>query len=110
MHAFAGQHNAFGKRERCALVPAPIWDHIENCLALSDLAEAETLAIAGHEKLSEIAVLEMGNHRIHPPSGEARIQRIIAEDIEHARRCGNHRRSAELQAVLKHFCVRHGPV
>ena len=81
----------------------------EDCLALSDLTEAEILAIAEHENLPEITALELGHYLVHTPGGDARIRRIIADDIEHARHCGNHRRSAELKAVLKHFCAQHKP-
>ena len=79
----------------------------EDCLALADLTEEEILAIAEHENLPETAALELGHYLIHTPGGEIRIQRMIIDDIEHARQCGNHRRSAELKSVLRHFCEQH---
>ncbi len=79
----------------------------EDCLALSELTEAEILAIAEHENLPEITALEFGNYLVQSPGGEKRIRRMIIEDIEHARHCGNHKRSAELKSVLRHFCAQH---
>lgn len=79
----------------------------EDCLALSALTEAEILAVAEHENLPETAALELGNYLLQTPGGELRIKRIIIEDIEHAMRCGNHRRSAELKRVLSRFCAQH---
>ena len=80
----------------------------EDCLALADLTEEEILAIAEHENLPETAALELGHYLVHTPGGELRIQRMIIDDIEQARRCGNHRHSAELKTVLQQFCEHHG--
>jgi hypothetical protein len=80
---------------------------LEDCLALSELTEEEILAIAEHENLPEIVALELGNYLVHAPGGEARIKRMIRDDIEHAKACGNHRRIGELKSVLKHFCAQH---
>ena len=79
----------------------------EDCLALADLTEEEILAIAEHENLPETTALELGHYLLHEPGGELRIRRMIIDDIEQARRCGNHRHSAELKAVLQHFCEHH---
>lgn len=79
----------------------------EDCLALSTLTEAEILAIAEHENLPEATALELGNYLMQTPGGDLRIKQIIADDIDHAARCGNHRRSAELKHVLQHFCDQH---
>ena len=79
----------------------------EDCLALSLLTEAEILAIAEHENLPEATALELGNYLVQTPGGDLRIKQIISEDIEHAHRCGNFRRSAELKHVLRHFCEQH---
>jgi hypothetical protein len=79
----------------------------EDCLAPCELTEAEILAIAEHENLPEVAALELGNYLVHMPGGERRIRRMIIDDIEHARHCGNLRRYAELKSVLRHFCEQH---
>jgi hypothetical protein len=80
----------------------------DDCLALSELTEAEILAIAEHENLPEVTALELGNYLMQMPGGDLRVKKIIADDIEHARHCGNHRRAAELKHVLKQFCEQHG--
>lgn len=79
----------------------------EDCLALSALTEDEILAVAEHENLPAATALEFGNYLLQTPGGDLRIKRIIVEDIEHARQCGNHRRSAELKHVLARFCEQH---
>ena len=79
----------------------------EDCLALADLTEEEILAIAEHENLPETAALELGHYLMHTPGGEMRIRRMIIEDIQHARRSGNHRHCAELSMVLQQFCEQH---
>jgi len=79
----------------------------EDCLALSALTEAEILAVAEHENLPETTALELGNYLLQTPGGDLRIKRIITDDIEYALQCGNHRRSAELKSVLRHFCEQH---
>ena len=81
----------------------------EDCLALADLNEEAILAIAEHENLPETAALELGHYLMHTPGGEMRIRRMIVDDIEHARRCGNHQHSAKLKVVLQHFCEQHAP-
>ena len=80
---------------------------IEDCIALSELTEEEILAIAEHENLPEIVALELGNYLVHTRQGEARIERMILDDIERAQACGNQRRAGELKSVLKHFCETH---
>ena len=79
----------------------------EDCLAFSELTEAEILAIAEHENLPEVTALELGNYLVHSPGGELRIKRMIMDDIKHAQHCGNHRRAAELKHVLRHYCEQH---
>jgi hypothetical protein len=79
----------------------------EDCLALSTLTEAEILAVAEHENLPETTALELGNYLMQTPGGDLRIKQIIVDDIDHATRGGNHRRSAELKHVLRQFCEQH---
>jgi len=79
----------------------------EDCLALAELTEEEILAIAEHEHVPEMVALELGNYLVHTPQGERRIKRMMAEDIEHARRTGNTGRVLELKLVLRHFLETH---
>ncbi|MCB1909339.1 MAG: hypothetical protein KDH15_18395 [Rhodocyclaceae bacterium] len=80
---------------------------IEDCIELSELTEDEILAIAEHEHIPEMVALELGNYLTHSPAGERRIRRMICEDIDHARKCGNLPRVAALKLVLKHFVENH---
>ena len=80
---------------------------IEDCIELSELSEEEILAIAEHEHVPEMVALELGNYLTHSAAGERRIRRMICEDMDRARACGNLQRLAELKLVLKHFVENH---
>ncbi len=80
---------------------------IEDCIGLSELTEAEILAIAQHEHIPQIAALEMGNYLIQTASGEKRIRAMIVDDIDAARRAGDDRRLLTLKLCLKHFLEHH---
>jgi hypothetical protein len=81
----------------------------EDCLALCDLTADEIAAIAEHEHLTQMAAAELGNYLIHSPDGVPKIRRIILDDIETARRRGDHAHAARLKLVLKRFVQSHGP-
>jgi hypothetical protein len=82
----------------------------EDCIALCELTPDEVAAIAEHEHIPEIVAVELGNYLVHKPQGEARIERMIVDDIEHARAHGDFARMAKLVAVLRHFIdVHHNP-
>lgn len=57
---------------------------IKDCIALSDLTEAEIDAIAEHEHVPEMVAVEMGHCLAHCPGGADRIAHIIADDIAEA--------------------------
>lgn len=79
----------------------------EDCLAFAELSEAEINAIAQHERLPELAALELGNYLLHTPDGLPRIRRIILDDIESAEAAGNPQRVLLLKATLHHFAETH---
>jgi hypothetical protein len=79
----------------------------EDCIALCELSPEEVAAIAEHEHIPEIVATELGNYLVHTPTGEARIERMIIDDIEHARCHCNYARMAQLIAVLRHFIETH---
>ena len=79
----------------------------EDCLALCELSEEEVVAIVEHEHLPEMIALEMGQYLCHTPDGEARIERMIIEDINAARSSGNIAHIAKLVSVLRHFVETH---
>jgi len=49
----------------------------------------------------------MGQYLCHTPEGEARIERMIVEDIATARAHGNYAHMAKLVGVLRHFVEVH---
>jgi hypothetical protein len=79
----------------------------EDCLALCELSEDEVEAIAKHEHVPELVAMELGQYLCHTPNGEARIERMIIDDIEHARTHGNYAHMAKLVGVLRHFIETH---
>ena len=79
----------------------------EDCLALCELSEEEVAAIAEHEHVPEMIAMEMGQYLCHTPDGEARIERMIIEDINAARSSGNIAHMAKLVSVLRHFVETH---
>lgn len=79
----------------------------DDCLALSGLTEEEVEAIAEHEHLPAIVAAELANYLCHTKAGEARIKRIILDDIEAARARGDKRHALALKLVLKHYLEHH---
>ncbi len=79
----------------------------QDCVELSDLTEDEIEAIAEHERLPEIAALEMGSYLVHTEEGVPMIKRIILDDIEEERRRGHQQKVLQLKLVLKHFIETH---
>jgi hypothetical protein len=79
----------------------------EDCIGLCDLTPEEVAAIAEHEHLPEMVALEFGNYLVHQPSGVPAIKRMIIDDIEAARRRGDHKHALALKLVLRHFCKTH---
>jgi len=80
---------------------------IQDCIELSELTEAEILAIAEHEHIPEMVAIELGNYLIQTSSGEKRIKAMIADDLELARRAGDLRRILALKLCLKEFLEHH---
>lgn len=79
----------------------------EDCVEASELSEEEIEAIAQHERLPEMAALEMGNYLVHDPKGVPRIKSIILDDIEAARHHGHPEKALQLKLVLKRFVETH---
>lgn len=79
----------------------------EDCLSQCSLTEEEIDAIAQHERLTEMAALELGNYLIHQPDGTIVIRRMILDDIADAEAHRDTRRALLLKATLKHFVDTH---
>ncbi|SMH35722.1 hypothetical protein [Azospirillum agricola] len=80
---------------------------IKDCIALSDLTEAQIDAIAEHEHVPEMVAVELGCCLAHSPAGHARILHILADDIAVARAHGRTGHAAELVAALVDFVATH---
>lgn len=80
---------------------------LEDCLALCELTEDEVLAIAQHERIPEIAAVELGHYLVHAPGGEMCIKSIIRDDIARARERHDRARELCLKGVLRNFVLRH---
>jgi hypothetical protein len=75
----------------------------EDCLGLCELTEDEVRAIAEHERLTEVAALELGDYLMHAPDGEQCIRAMILDDIAAAPRA----RALALRLVLRNFVLQH---
>lgn len=80
---------------------------LEDCIALSELTEEEILAIASHERIPEIAAVELGNYLVCREDGEWVIKAMIREDIDHARARGDRERELALRMVLRNYICTH---
>jgi hypothetical protein len=79
----------------------------EECLAVCELTEDEIDAIAEHEHVPEMLAVEIGSYIVHGPDGEARIKRMILDDIRTAQERGNLAHAAHLKRTLRHFIEEH---
>ncbi len=90
----------------------PFWEEramltIKDCIALSDLTEAQIDAIAEHEHVPEMVAAELGCCLAHTPGGDAVIVHILADDIAEARAHGRVAHAAELVEALTDFVATH---
>ncbi|HIC79808.1 MAG TPA: hypothetical protein EYH07_18920 [Kiloniellaceae bacterium] len=80
---------------------------IEDCIALSDLNEAEIEAISEHEHIPEIVAAEYGNYLMHSPEGVPMLKRIILDDIAAAEQRNDLKHALHLRLVLRRFVRAH---
>lgn len=80
---------------------------LEDCIALSELSEAEILAIAEHEGIPEMVAAEMGNYLVQSASGEVRLRAMIVDDIHEAQSRGDVKRLLALKLVCKQYLGEH---
>lgn len=79
----------------------------EDCIGLCELSEAEIQAISEYEHIPAIVAAELGAYLVQTAKGEARIQRIILDDLEQAVARNDLHRIVELKSVLRHFVENH---
>lgn len=80
---------------------------LQDCIALCGLSEEEVDAIALHEHVPETAAAEIASYLVHLPNGFPVVRRVILDDIEAARRAGDHAKLRRLRLTLRHFLARH---
>jgi DNA repair protein RadC len=80
---------------------------LEDCIALSELSEAEILAIAEHEGIPEMAAAEMGNYLVQSPTGEVRLRAMIVDDIHEAEARNDTQRVLTLKLVCRQYLGQH---
>jgi hypothetical protein len=80
---------------------------LQDCVALSELTRKEIDAIAEHEHLPAVLAAELGNYLLHCARGSECIREMIRDDIKAAQERGDHRHSAKLKLVLRHFLETH---
>lgn len=80
---------------------------LDDCIAFSDLTEAEVGAIAEHEHCPEIIAVELGTYLIRSPEGVPMLKRIIIDDIHAARAREDWGHALKLRMVLRHFIATH---
>jgi hypothetical protein len=78
-----------------------------DCLSLADLTADEVRAIAEHERISEMAAVELGAWLCQDENGVRHVKAMILEDLEEAVGRGDLVRAATLKLALKHFCETH---
>ena len=80
---------------------------LEDCIEMSDLTEAEILAIAEHEHIPTIAAAALAHYMVQSPGGEMGIKTMIRDDIREAVARGYQVRALTLKLVLRQFIVQH---
>lgn len=79
----------------------------EDCLGLCGLSEEEVRAIAEHERIPQLAALELGHYLCRTLEGEQCIKRMICNDILRARAGGSRERELALKLLIYNFILQH---
>ncbi|GGB50255.1 hypothetical protein GCM10011316_22960 [Roseibium aquae] len=80
---------------------------IQDCIDMSGLDEAEVMALAEHEHISEIAAAALGAYLLDQPRGAVQISAMIKDDIREALARGDRHHARELFMALRHFLTEH---
>jgi hypothetical protein len=79
----------------------------KDLIGMCGLDEAEVLAIAEHEHLTEPAAAALGCHLLNTEGGPAIIREIIEDDILQALAGGSLAHAIELKKTLEGFLEQH---
>jgi hypothetical protein len=80
---------------------------LKDLIGMCGLEEAEVLAIAEHEHLTEPAAAALGCHLLNTEGGPALIREFIEDDIRQALEGGSYTHASELKETLKGFLAQH---
>jgi hypothetical protein len=80
---------------------------LKDLIGMCGLEEAEVLAIAEHEHLTEPAAAALGCHLLNTEGGPALIREFIEDDIRQALEGGSYAHASELKETLKGFLAQH---
>ena len=80
---------------------------LQDCLDMSDLSDAELLAIARHEKIPPIVALELGHRLIQTPEGVETLRQFILDDILGAQRNNRCRECEQFSRALADYSERY---
>ncbi len=80
---------------------------LDDCIAMCGLTEEEVLAIAEHEHVPEIAAAALAHYLLQQQHGAETIRNMIIDDIRHAQRRSDAKRTQQLLHVLHHYLTTH---
>ena len=81
---------------------------LEDCVGFCGLTEAEVLAIAEHEHLSEIAATALAQYLLSQEHGAEKVRDMIVDDFRQVQHSGaNKEKVLTLLHVLHHFLRAH---
>lgn len=80
---------------------------LDDIVGMSDLSEAEILAIAEHEHMPEGVAAAYGDYLAHQAHGAERIGAMIIDDVRTAQARGDRAHVLTLLHVLHHFIRNH---
>jgi hypothetical protein len=85
---------------------------LDECIGMSGLEEAVIDAIARHQRIPEIAAVELGAMLLASREGRCQIRWMITVRADHDTRAGNQQRATTLRGALSEFDATHfgGPI
>jgi hypothetical protein len=76
---------------------------LKDCIAMSDLSDAEVAAIAEHEHVPEIIAAEIGFRLVDSRDGRRILKRYIQDNLVHAKAHHLEGKAKDLALLLRRF-------
>jgi hypothetical protein len=76
---------------------------LKDCIAMSDLSDAEVAAIAEHEHVPEIVAAEIGFRLVDSPDGRRLLKRYIHDNLVNAKAHHHEGKAKDLALLLRRF-------